>query len=144
MKLKIDNEALAEEFFEDALLLGMVAPVKDYLLCWQMNQILGFDFKINNDCEIQLNKKKRNYFFSVYEYGIPSTSLVHYLYNNQFDGEYLLPELKHLDFLWLLKGELPTAEELKALIQSIRSLPGVQLVVEITNDQIKNKQHLIF
>jgi len=66
------------------------------------------------------------------------------LYNNQFDGEYLLPEFKHLDFLWLIKGEAVSPEELKALMQSIRSLPGVQLVNEMTNEKIKHKQHLIF
>jgi hypothetical protein len=75
---------------------------------------------------------------------VPSTCIVHYLYNNQFDGEYLLPEFKHLDFLWLIKGDILPAEELKALMQSIRSLPGVQLVNEMTNEKIKNKQHLIF
>jgi hypothetical protein len=69
---------------------------------------------------------------------------VHYLYNNQFDGEYLLPEFKHLDFLWLIKGEAVSDEELKLLMQSIRSLPGVQLVNEMTNEKIKHKQHLIF
>jgi hypothetical protein len=36
------------------------------------------------------------------------------------------------------------AEELKVLIQSIKSLPGVQLVNEMTNEKIKHKQHLIF
>jgi hypothetical protein len=75
---------------------------------------------------------------------VPSTCLVHYLYNNQFDGEYLLPEFKHLDFLWLIKGETVSAEELKSLMQSIKSLPGVQLVNEMTNEKIKHKQHLIF
>lgn len=144
MKLKIDNETLAQEFFEDSLLLGIVAPIKDYQFCWQLNQMLGFDFRINNDFEIQLTKKQRKYFFSVYEFAVPSTCLVHYLYNNQFDGEYLLPEFKHLDFLWLLKGEAVTNEELKALMQSIKSLPGVQLVNEMTNEKIKHKQHLIF
>ena len=144
MKLKIDNETLAQEFFEDSLLLGIGAPIKDYQFCWQLNQILGFDFRINNDFEIQLTKKQRKYFFSVYEFAVPSTCLVHYLYNNQFDGEYLLPEFKHLDFLWLLKGEAVTTDELKALMQSIKSLPGVQLVNEMTNEKIKHKQHLIF
>jgi hypothetical protein len=144
MKLKIDNEALAEEFFEDAALLGIVAPIKDYQFSWQLNQVLGFDFRVNNDIEIQLSKKQRKYFFSIYEYAIPSISLVHYLYNNQFDGEYLLPEFKHLDFLWLIKGETIAAEELKLLMQSIRSFPGVQLVTEMTHEKIKNKQHLIF
>ena len=144
MKLKIDNESLAQEFFEDAALLGIVAPIKDYQFCWQLNQILGFNFRVNNDFEIQLTKKQRKYFFSIYEYAVPSTCLVHYLYNNQFDGEYLLPEFKHLDFLWMIKGDQMAADELKALMLSIRSLPGVQLVNEMTNEKIKHKQHLIF
>ncbi len=146
MKLRIDNETLAQEFFEHSILLGIVAPVKDYQLSWQLNQLLGFDFRLNNDFEIQLKRKTRTYFFSIYEYKIPSVSLTHYLYNNQFDGEYLLPEFKHLDFLWLIKGEGEpvSSEEQKNLIQSIKMLPGVQLVIEMTNEKIKNKQHLIF
>ena len=146
MKLRIDNETLAREFFEDSILLGIVAPVKDYQLSWQLNQLLGFDFRLNNDFEIQLKRKTRIYFFSIYEYKIPAVSLTHYLYNNQFDGEYLLPEFKHLDFLWLIKGEGEpvSSEEQKNLIQSIKMLPGVQLVIEMTNEKIKNKQHLIF
>lgn len=144
MKLKIDNEELAQEFFENSLLLGIVAPVKDYQFSWQLNQILGFDFRINNDIEIQLAKKQRQYFFSVYEYAIPAVSITHYLYNNQFDGEYLLPEFKHLDFLWLIRGGVPPTEDVKQLMQSIRSLPGVQLVTEMAGEKIKNKQYLIF
>lgn len=143
MKLKIDNETLAQEFFEDAILLGIVAPIKDYQFSWQLNQLLGFNFRVNNDIEIQLKKKQRKYFFSIYEYQVPSTSLTHYLYNNQFDGEYLLPEFKHLDFLWLIKGDVVQAEDLKILVQAIKSLAGVQLIIELTNEKIKNKQHLI-
>ena len=143
-KLKIDNAALAEEFFADASLLGIVAPIKDYQFSWQLNHLMGLNFRVNNDLEIQLTKKQRKYYFAVYEYPLPAITFTHYLYNNQFDGEYLLPEFKHLDFLWLLKGENITPEDIKELIQSIRSLPGVQLVSEMTNEKIKNKQHLIF
>ena len=144
MKLKIDNESIAQEFFENAVLLGIVAPIKDYLFSWLLNQILGLNFRVNTDIEIQLSKQQRKYFFSIYEYAVPSTSITHYIYNNQFDGEYLLPEFKHLDFVWLIKGEFISAEELKTLMQSIKSIPGVQLVNEMTNEKIKNKQHLIF
>ena len=143
MKLKIDNETLAQEFFECTRLLGIVAPVKDYQFTWHINQILGFKFRINNNLEVQLKKKERNYFFSIYEYEVPACTMVHYLYNNQYDGEYLLPEFKHLDFLWLVKGEEMEEEELYTLKQSIKSLPGVQLVNEMTHEKIKNKQHLI-
>jgi hypothetical protein len=143
MKLKIDNDLIAEEFFENSFLMGIVSPVKDYLFTWHVNQKLGFNFRINNGFEIQLLKKKRNYFFSVYEYKEPGDAIVHLLYNNQNDGEYLLPEFKHLDFLWLIKGEEITREKTSILLQSIRYLPSVQLVNEMTNEKIKNKQHLI-
>jgi hypothetical protein len=144
LKLKIDNEALAEAFFEDTHLLGIVAPMKDYTFSWRLNHQLFFDFRINNDIEIQLNRKERNYFFAIYEYQVPNSSLYHYLYNNQFDGEYLLPEFRHLDYLWLVKGDFFEATELDVLKTAVREVNGVQLVTELTNEKIKNKAHLIF
>lgn len=144
MKLALNNADLADDFFEETRLLGIMAPVKDYQFCWMLNQLLDLDFRINNEIEIQLNKRDRKYFFSVYEYAERTNTLVHYLYNNQFDGEYLLPEFKHLDFLWLLKGDIVSDISLELLIQSIRSITGVQLVVELTNEKIKNKEHLVF
>jgi hypothetical protein len=143
MKLVLDSKNLTNDFFEETRLLGIMAPVKDYQLCWQLNNKLGIDFRNNSDLEIQLKKSKRNYFFAVYEYAEVHTCLVHYLYNNQFDGEYLLPEFKHLDFLWLLKGDIVTEDTLQQLIDSIRDIKGVQLVVELTNEQIRNKEHLV-
>ena len=142
--LKIDNEAIAEEFFDGTRLMGIVAPVKNYQFSWQLNQVTGFNFRVNHDIEIQLTKKERKYFFSIYEYKVPSAVLTHYLYNNQCDGEYLLPEFKHLDFLWLMTGDPVSDDEIKALMQTVRSLPSVQLITEMTNEKIKNKQHLIF
>ena len=144
MKLKIDNEALAEEFFEDTHLLGIVAPVKNYQFIWNINQVMGYSFRINNSLEIQLVKKNRKYFFSIYEYQVPGSFLNHYLYHNQHDGEYLLPEFRHLDFLWLTKGEEVSRDEISLLQQSLKNIPSVQLVNEMTNEKIKNKQHLIF
>jgi hypothetical protein len=144
MKLALNNADLTDGFFEDTRLLGIMAPIKSYQFCWQLNTMLGIDFRINNEIEIQLARKARNYFFAVYEYPEPTNCLVHYLYNNQFDGEYLLPEFKHLDFLWLLKGDTVGDDRFYELMQSVKEIPGVQLVVELTNEKIKNKEHLVF
>jgi hypothetical protein len=144
MKLKLNIEDMTDEFFDSTRLIGVVAPVKDYQFCWQLNNRLRFDFRINNEIEIELTKKQRKYFFGVYEYQEMSNSLQHFLYVNQFDGEYLLPEFKHLDFLWLLKGDWVTDEKLAQLMGSVREIPGVQLVMELVQNKIKNKGHLIF
>jgi hypothetical protein len=144
MKLKINNDLLAEEFFENTHLLGIVAPVKNYQFIWHINQSLGYTFRLNSDFEIELRKKTRSYFFSIYEYQIPQTTIVHYLYHNQHMGEYLLPEFKHLDFLWLIRGEDLDMEEINQLQQSIKKIPQVQFVNEVAADKIKNKLRLIF
>ena len=144
MKLILDTAELTHDFFEDTKLLGIMAPVKDYQLSWQLNQLMGIEFRINNDIEIQLTRKRRNYFFSVYDFHEDTSCLSHYLYNNQFDGEYLLPEFKHLDFLWLIKGEIVSDESVLEYISAIKTISTVQLVMELTNEKIKNKEHLIF
>lgn len=144
MKLVLDTKDLTDGFFEETKLLGIMAPMKDYQFCWQLNNLLNIDFRVNHELEIQLKKKDRNYFFAVYEYPEPSTCLKHYLYNNQNDGEYLLPEFRHLDFLWLLKDDIVSEDSLQQLVQSIRTVNGVQLVVELMYDKIKNKEHLVF
>ena len=143
-KLLLDTKDITDDFFEEARLLGVMSPIKDYQFCWSLNNILGMDFRVNNDIEIQLKKKGRNYFFSVYEYREPANSLEHYIYNNQFDGEYLLPEFKHLDFLWLMKGDGVSDESLQQKTETLRAINSVQLVIELTNEKIKNKEHLVF
>lgn len=144
MKLRLDLEELAEDFFRNSRLIGIVAPIKDYQLCWQLNQLLSIDLRNNNDIEIQLKRKRRDYYFAVFQYNEPNNALVHYVYNNQFDGEYLLPEFRHLDFLYLLKGDIVGDDFLANLMDTIRKINGVQLVMELAHDKVRNKGHMIF
>lgn len=144
MKLLLDNQQLAEGFFEDTRLLGIMVPIHDYQFCWHLNNLLGMDFRLNNEIEIQLTKKKRNYFFPVYEFNEPTGSLSHYIYNNQHDGEYLLPEFKHLDYLWLMKGDTVDDNSLQQKTSSLHSINNVQLVVELSFEKIRNKENMVF
>jgi hypothetical protein len=143
-RLLLNTRELTEDFFENTRLLGIMAPIPDYQFCWHLNSLLGMDFRLNHDIEIKLVRKKRDYFFSVYEYCEPTGSLGHYIYNNQFDGEYLLPEFRHLDYLWLLKGDEVKDDKLKLLTDSIRSIEKVQVVVELAQEKVRNKDHLVF
>ena len=58
MKLILDPKDLTEGFFEETRLLGIMAPMKDYLFCWHVNNFLSVDFRINNEIEIQLRKRQ--------------------------------------------------------------------------------------
>jgi hypothetical protein len=143
-KLCLDVEELTEDFFDDTCLLGITSTVKNYRFCWCINQSLNYQFRLNRDIEIQLRRRERSYYFRVYEHQVRHSQLSHYLYQNYNDGEYLLPEFRHMDFLWLMKGEFIETSTCYELMQDIKSLNGVQLVAELTNEKIRNKGHLIF
>lgn len=144
MKLRLNVDELNDDFFEDTRLLGITAPVKNYQFCLQLNNMLGYDFRLNPEIEIHLRKKDRSYYFSVYQSAEPNSFLVHYLYHNQFDGEYLLPEFKHMDFLWLMKGDMVDDEKCSWIKTAVKNISGVQLVAELTNEQIRNKGNMVF
>ena len=144
MKLRLNIEELNEDFFEDTRLLGITAPLKNYQFCLQLNNLLGYDFRLNPGIEVHLKKKERSYYFTVYESKEPNSFLTHYLYHNQFDGEYLLPEFRHMDFLWVLTGDVVDDEKCSWIRQSVNSLHGVQLVAELTNEKIRNKGNMVF
>lgn len=144
IKLDFDTSALEQDFFEDTRLLGITASIKNYQFCWQLNKATGYNFRLNPSIEIQLKKRNRDYFFQVYDYREPNAFLTHYIYHNHFDGEYLLPEFKHMDFLWLMKGDTVNDERCSEYIQSAKTINGVQMVAELTNEKIKNKENMVF
>ncbi len=95
LKLELDTQEIIDNFFDDTKLLGIVTTVKDYRFCWNLNNMLELNFRINHDIEINLKRKKRQYFFSVYEYHEPNSALCHYyIYNNYMMGSIFYPSLK--------------------------------------------------
>ncbi|MCW3082286.1 IPExxxVDY family protein [Segetibacter sp.] len=143
MKLTLDNDAITDDFFSDTRLIGIMAPIKNYQFCWQLNNLLGFNFRLDTEIDKQLRKKNRQYFFSVYQHE-ENNFLKYYLFHNHCDGEYLLPEFKHLDFLLLMKGDYVDDVNCSHIVTTIKSISSVQMVAELTNEKIRNKEHLVF
>ena len=54
MKLSLDVDLINEEFFEGTRLLGITATVKNYQFCMQLNNKLGYNFRLNPEIVIQL------------------------------------------------------------------------------------------
>jgi hypothetical protein len=142
-KLTIDNDLLAEAYFEDACIMGIMAPLPDYHFCNLLRHSLGFHFRNDLTSEIQLRRKKRNYFFSVFRCQEANAPVEHVLYNNRYDGRYLLPECKHIDYVWMVQGQNSMAEPVQELMQVLRSLKEVQLLAELSADKVRHKKNLI-
>jgi hypothetical protein len=142
-KLLLDNEQIAEEYFANAQLLGIQCPAEPHKFIWLINHHFGFDFRYQAGSEILLEKRGRKLYFPVFSFEETHLSVQHLIYTNQFDGEYLLPELKFTDFLWLVRSDNNDSAFMQLLANEIRQVNTVQMVTMLSNDKIKNKQHLI-
>lgn len=145
MKLVLNSEDLTSDFYEDARVLGIVSKYKNYKFIWSLNQHLDLNFKMITDYEIELPKKNRKCFFSVFQHCVKNTSIDYFIYQNYFEGEFLLPELKNIDFIYLVKGDFGADQiQWKNFIEGLKSVGCIQMVSEIPIDQIKTKENLIF
>lgn len=142
MKLKLDDERMSDDFFEDTKILGIACPLKNYQFCWHIERTLNIPFATSADLQIGMEKNKRSYSFTVYEFIHPISSKEHFLYSNKHQGEFLLPELQHLDFIWLIRDPYNEVEEFNELQQRLRSIPGVQMVTEVPHEKIKSRDNL--
>ena len=143
MKLKLDDDQMSDHFFDGTRILGIACTLKNYHLCWHIERILQIDFQTSADLQIPFEKNRRSYSFTVYEYNHKPTGTEHFLYSNKNDGEPLIPELQHLDFIWLLKGPFYYNEdEFKKIQTQLRTISGVQLVTEVPQERIKSRDNL--
>lgn len=142
-KLRLIPLKNTESFFQDSKLIGITSRMKTYQLCWEINRALDFKFKMNHELEITLVKKEKKCFFPVYEYAEPLRFTVHYLYNNHYKGEFLLPELKHTDYLWMIKGDYYSQDDIRDLMETAKKILKIQLVTVLRFDDLKNKDNLI-
>jgi hypothetical protein len=142
MKFKLDDDLMSAGFFEDTRILGIVSTLKNYQFCWHIERKLHIFFSTAVDLQIGMEKNKRSYSFTVYDYIHPISQVEHYLYTNKHEGEFLLPELQHLDFIWLIRDYTRDEGFLSSIQHQLRSIIGVQLVSEVALDRIKSKNNL--
>lgn len=142
-KIAIDNEELAREFLEDACVLGIQTAMEAHRFIWHANRNFRLDLRYQPDVEIALQKRSKKFLFPYYQYMDEVADMLHLVYVNQYDGEYLLPELKHFDFLWLLKKPGSKTEQLHQIINNLRNMDQVQMVAELSADKIRHKENLV-
>lgn len=142
-KLHIDNEAIANEYFENSVVLAIQSSLEPHKFIWLVNQQFKFDFRYQPHSEIHYKKKNRQFTFPIFRYSEAQVSGHHIIYTNQHDGEYLLPEMRHTDYIWMVQTEGLSRELADILAQELRQLDAVQMVTIPDNDKIKNKQNLV-
>lgn len=138
-KLVLDNFSLENEFFEDVRLLGIVCPFEPYQLAWKLVEMLNYQFVRNSNYDIDANEKV----YSVFTYERPQIFQEHYLISNRNKSNYLLSDIKNIDFIWMQKGNIFNQPELEKLPSALKRVNGLVHLFEIDSSKLAQRQYLI-
>jgi hypothetical protein len=128
---------------EEFSLLGIVARVPNFRLLFEVNSLLGTNFKRLDDLEIQPLKQSEFSVFSKYTGEEDDNGRIPFIIANKGSAGLLVPEQKQMDYFLLLKGTY-YPEEIRAWIERLRTVRLVQGVYEIPVRKLKSRQNLIF
>lgn len=138
-KLILDNSMLEEEFFEDALLIGIVCPAPSYQFIWKINDCFNYVFERNHEFEI----KVRELYFEVFSFTEADKMIEHIIYCNRKQREFLLEEARNIDYIWMIKGGYLNAQYALQLAEQLKQVSIINYCVVMDHSQLKSKLHLI-
>jgi len=139
MAVKRHKLELAME--EDFCLLGVVADEPDYKLCWMINQALDMNFEKQEDLQLYHRKRNEEQVFSLFSYYDPDALITYRVIRNKSENGYFLDELKNIDYLIHIQGEIH-ADRITGFMLSVNSLQPVRMCVPSDLSRIKNKERL--
>ena len=127
----------------DFELISIVSAERDYRLCWLLNRDFKLDFKRQEEIPIHYAKKKKYAYFNLYYFEDELNWLQYYFINNKSQGESLIPELKQVDYLLLIKGG--EADSFKdEIMQGLNRMNQVQAILDTNPEHLSSKYNLIF
>lgn len=142
-KLVLDMAAMQEDFFADSALIGIVSALPAYRFSWLLNQKFGLKFAREAELDIVVQTGKgKQYYFPVYQHCMPLNGYKHLLYKLKADKENLLPEVKQLDYLWMIQSNDADADA-NEIIQHLRNIAEIQLAQALSHDRLKNLGSLL-
>lgn len=143
-KFVLDTTAMQEDFFGDTGMIGIASSLPGHRFVWMLNTRLAMDFRRAADMDVCLNAKSKEDFqhFAVYHFVDAVSGAEHMLYRLRAEKKVLLPEVKNLDYLWLIRN-VCSVEETDLYVKHLRGMTEVQLATVLAADEIKNRAHLL-
>lgn len=142
-KLVLDMTAVEDEFFSDTALIGIVSALPGYRFCWMINQYFGYNFVRDAEADVLYKKKKGvPTYFSLYQYQMEDCATKYLLYQLKVDKETLMPEIKQLDYLWLIHSQ-DAVNEANSIVNHLREVGEIQLAQVLSAEKLKSVNHLL-
>lgn len=129
------------EYYEGYYMLAIVSYLKDYSLCYHINNELKLDLVKYEDLVFDIDIVE-NCIFSWYHFEDKTSGTVYCLVGNKGDNGILIPSQKTVDFFLIIKN--PANNELiKSMASRLRKISEITAVFDINMQQTKDMDLLL-
>ena len=118
------DKKIINELSIDYKLVGLASSLKEYKLCYHLNNLLNCDFRKLNDQTFEPTDRSRVIQFSVFKSGEEQDKNQFIVFSNKNLNEVLLPEISNFDYVIQIKGKY-SEDEMSALMNGIKQFPEV-------------------
>ncbi len=143
-KLVLDVAEMEESFFEETSFVGIGCTMPGYRLAWLLNGTLQTAFARDPTMEVALKVKNEGLhrYFPIFEaQGLPAGSR-QLLYGLKDGGDVLLPEIKTLDYLWMIQGS-DHATEAAMYAGFLRQIPEIEMASVFLPEDLRSRKNLL-
>lgn len=127
---------------EDFCLLGVVADEPDYRLGWMINRQLDMAFEKTDDLKLNHRKLKEKQYISMFVFEDEEAMVTYRVIKNRADIGFFLDELKNLDYLIHIQGEI-FPDQLASFLQAVNTIDAVRMCVPVNLQKLKDKERLM-
>ena len=168
----LDMTQMQERFFSETAMVGIASSLPGYRMCWAINRFFGTEFinvpentitmkevkdsktgknaaqslvkQVQPDMFGAVEEEKGAFFhFPTYSHSFVNSSYNYILYQLKSENRVLLPEVKHLDYLWLIQTA-QSGNDMHMILDQLRKMKDVQLAQELTAHHLKKSIDLLF
>lgn len=117
-------------------LLGISSHENDYRLSWALNSKLGLKFSKTDNLNVPTVRNTESRSFSVFQSVDEDRLLKMNLISNRCPDGFLIREMKNIDFLLQIFGEI-SKSEIERVIIKLKAIEFVSMVFEIEPGKLK-------
>ena len=139
--MAVKKHKLEQAIDEDFCLLGVVSDEVDYRFCWRLNLELGTDFRREEDLHLYHKKLESEQSFPLFLHSDKLAFLTYRIIGNRRDESVFLDELKNLDYLIHIQGEI-YPDAIGEFIGKVSAVQEVRMCVPVDLLKLKNRDRL--
>ena len=125
----------------DFVVIAIYCPYRDYKLCADLNKTLGYSLEKKLDLEMKMGKKGTTSYFPYFLFLTEDAEEI-YLITNKTQNNLFIPELKQVDYFFIIKNK-SRYTDVDLVLNNIISIKIISSAQELDPTEIKSAENFL-